>query len=74
MLPLGLTLLVLGLVWTVWMVLSAAWPSVVPWAVLGLGAVVTCVALQLRGSRRAWLGWVLLGAAAAAVLGGWLLG
>lgn len=74
MLPLGLTLLGLGLVWTAWMVLSSAWPSALPWAVLGLGGVLTCVALQQRGTRRAWLGWVLLSVGAAAVLGGWLLG
>lgn len=74
MLPLGLFLLGLGLVWTAWMALTASWPSVLPWVMLGVGGVLTCAALQRRGSRGAWLGWVFLGVATAAVLGSWLLG
>ena len=74
MLPLGLALLVLGLVWTSWMVLSAAWPSVLPWVVLGLGGILTCVGLQRRGEQRVWVLWALLIGATATLLLGWLFG
>jgi hypothetical protein len=74
MLPLGLGFVVLGLVWVVWMHVTAAWPSVLPWMVVATGGILTCVALQRRGYRGAWALWLLLGGATAALLLGWLLG
>jgi hypothetical protein len=74
LLALGLGLFVLGLVWTAWMVLAQAWPSVLPWLVVAVGGLLTAVALQRRGARHVRLVWALLGGAIAAVLFGWLLG